>query len=84
MTESWRIETARDTRQLLLLAALVLGLAGIGFLGTVDTVGRVKTGAEHFLLTLTVAATHCLDDIVKIGDLLLLFTFHRFSVTCFY
>jgi len=84
MTESWHREIARDTPQLLLLAALVLDLAGISLLGAVDTVGRVETGAEHFLLSLTVAASHRLDDIVKIGDLLLLFAFHRFSVTCFY
>ncbi len=39
--------------------------AGVSFLGAVDAVGRVEAGAEHFLLSLTVATAHSLDDIIK-------------------
>ena len=55
-------------------------LAGVGFLGTVDTVGRVETRAKHFLLALTVATTHRLDDIVQIDGLFLLFLLHDTTI----
>ena len=48
-----------------LLVAFVLDFAGIGLFGAVHTVSRVETRAEHFLLTLTVATAHGLDDIIK-------------------
>ena len=53
--------------------------AGVGFLGTVDAVGRVETWTEHFLLALTVATAHGLDYIVKAG--FLVFLFHNTTVT---
>ena len=43
----------------------MLGLAGVGLFGAVYAVGRMETGAQHFLLALAVAATHRLDDVVK-------------------
>ena len=42
----------------------MLELAGVGLLGTMDTVGGVETWTEDFLLALTVATPHGLDDIV--------------------
>lgn len=53
--------------------------AGVGFLGTVDAVGSMESGAEHFLLALTVATTHGLDNIVKTG--FLGFLFHNTAET---
>lgn len=76
MTESWHRRTAKGSHQLFLLAALVLGLAGIGLLGTVDAVSCVEARAEQFLLSLAIATAHRLDDVVKINDLLLFFPFH--------
>ena len=48
----------------LLGEAFVLELAGVGFLGAVDTVGGVETRAEDFLFALAVATPHRFDDIV--------------------
>ena len=53
--------------------------AGVGFLGTVDAVSGMETGAEHFLLALTVASAHGLDNIVKTG--FLGFLFHNTAET---
>lgn len=50
---------------LIVSVALVFLFAGVGFLGAVDAVGRVETGAEHFLLALAVATTHGLDDVIE-------------------
>ena len=43
----------------------VFDFAGVGLFGAVYTVGGMETWAQHLLLTLTVAATHRLDDIIK-------------------
>ena len=51
--------------EVLFEGGLVFGFAGVGFFGAVDAVSRVETGAKHFLLALTVATTHGLDDIIQ-------------------
>ena len=61
------------SRGLGVLVVFVFLFAGVGLFGAVDTVGRVEAGAEHFLLTLAVATTHSLDDIIKARCLFLLF-----------
>ena len=55
----------RQTSRLVHIITLVLGLAGIGFLGAVDAVGRVEARPEDLLLTFTVATTHRLDDVIQ-------------------
>ena len=42
----------------------MLELAGVGLLGAMDTVVGMETWAEDFLLALTVATPHGLDDII--------------------
>ena len=54
----------------------MLLLAGVGFLGAVDTVGRVKAWAQHLLLPLAVTTTHRLDDIIQTRLLLLILFLH--------
>ena len=56
---------------------LVFGLEGVGFLGAVDAVSGMEAGAEHFLLALSVTASHGLDDVVETG--FLAFLFHCFD-----
>ena len=55
----------------------MFGFAGVGFLGAVDAVGGVEAGAEHFLLALSVTASHGLDNVVETG--FLVFLFHCFD-----
>lgn len=65
----------QDNDRSIRLVALVLGLAGVGLLGDVDLAHRMEAGAQQFLLALTVAATHGLDDVVKRRCIFLLFPF---------
>lgn len=55
----------------------MLGFAGIGFLGAVDAVSRVKAGAKQFLLALTAATTAGFYQIVEVDREFFLFVLHN-------
>ena len=57
-------KTAQHKMTGLLGEAFVFEFAGVGLLGAMDTVGGVETWTEDFLLALSVATPHGLDDIV--------------------
>lgn len=54
----------------------VFEFAGVGFLGAVDAVCRMESGAEHFLLAFTVTTTHGLNDIIQADFSFLFFFIH--------
>ena len=62
----------------------MFGFAGVGFLGAVDAVGGVETGAEQFLLALAAATSAGLDQIGQIdGEFFLFLVFHDLAVYYF-
>ena len=55
----------------------MLGFAGVGFLGAVDPVSRVKAGAKQFLLALTATTTAGFYQIVEVDREFFLFVLHN-------